>query len=211
MKMKTLLCAALLCAPLSANAVLLEMTHSTRIYEAGPSVTFRAIVDTQQVISNDSAPYGAPIFGASHIDPALSVGVTQATLAIDGTDVLYSGGGQFGLGGDMMSANSYDAWMGFTLGDWRYSFADGAILGAITQAAYDSWDDEIAELLQYVTLRPRIGWLWLPDGGREPLDPGYRGDIVVRQVPEPASFALFGLGLVALAGVRRRKAAGLPS
>jgi hypothetical protein len=205
--MKKLLCAALICAPLSANAMLLELTHTTRLYELGQTVTFTARVDTTQVISNDSAPYTAPIFGASHIDPALSIGVTQATLAIDGTDVLWATGGQFGLGGDMMSSNSYDAWMGFNFGDWRYSFSDGSILGAITQAAYDSWDDEIAELLQYVTLRPRIGWIWLPDGGREPLDPGSRGDIVVRQVPEPATFALFGLGLAALAGVRRRKTA----
>jgi len=209
--MKKLLCAALICTPLSANAVLLEMTHSTRIYEAGPIVEFRAIVDTQQVISNESAPYGAPIFGAYHIDPALSIGVLQATLAIGGTDVLYASGGQFGLGGDMMTANSYDAWMSFNFGDWRYSFADGNILGAITQAAYDSWNDEIAELLQYVTLRPRVGWIWLPGGDREPLDPGARGDIVVRQVPEPATFALFGLGLAALAAVRRRKGAALAS
>jgi hypothetical protein len=117
--MKKLLCAALICAPLSANAMLLELTHSTRIYELGQTVTFTARVDTAQVISNDSAPYAAPIFGAYHIDPALSIGVTQATLAIDGTDVLWATGGQFGLGGDMMTANSYDAWMAGGEGEIR--------------------------------------------------------------------------------------------
>lgn len=194
-----------------------------------PGDTYRLAFVTsteRNATSSDIVDYNAFVTAAANASPFLAalgttwtaIASTQSTNARTNTNTDQGlGVAIYNLNGDKIASDNADLWDGFLLAPIVFDET-----GSLFQEVVYTGSDAAGNTGQYgglgsasgnVTkaLSPNTGPRWIDWDITQLADEkhfyGMSGLITVAAVPEPASLAVFGLGIVGLVCVRRRKAA----
>lgn len=192
--MKKLL-ALLAMLPVAANATLLEANWSWTIYDSdlfqpGQTVSFYALLDTEEVIYIDFTEAASP----GYVNPAFSIAIQRAELSVDGAIVASADTGTFQMSAYLLEHGLSDGFLWFGFDDWSAYAIDG-IKNPITTDMLNSWSDPIAGTLLTYEYRPPSGWIYINDARTRFSD---RTDLMIVEVPEPSTAALFLLAMLGL-------------
>jgi len=208
------LLAALLASSAAAHAelirfdVVLDVNYNqgspTNWTGAGPAPT---TIDGHWVVDTSSftaSTYNLGLKSQIAGDPVLyhfgvnGLAVAEFSLFADGQSLWSGQSGASNISGNAVSPFSYDSTLSLGDGNGLLSFGDTRTRPVVREADFSQMTDPAAYLLQQVSL---LNFALLSgDWGRLALD---QRSMRVSNVPEPASFGLLGLGLVAMGLVGR--------